>query len=289
MRNVAGVTPEPTLKPGGNRPPESAREALPVSRDGHSPTRDEELENESTAALELLRNYSRTRDIRLRDQLVLHHERLVRHLAGRFAVTGGVTQEDLVQVGYLGLIAAIERFDPDRGISFTTFALPTIVGEIKRYLRDQTWLLKAPRRLRELGLSLRKLRGELEHQLGRAPTVKEIAEAAGVSEERLLQAMEVDRIYQPGSLDAAISDSANPDRAQWDGLGEIDPEYTLIEDRESLLRAMEHLDERQRAILYYRFYEEATQAEVAGRLGMSQMHVSRLERQALRKLRALLS
>ena len=244
----------------------------------------------SDDAQALLREYARTRDIRVRNRLVALHERMVRYLAGRFGSGGGTSVDDLVQVGYVGLIAAIDRFDPEKGVSFVTFAVPTILGEIKRYFRDQTWGLKAPRRLRELGLSLRKLREQLEQKLGRPPTVAEMAQAAGVSEERLLQAMDLDRIYQPASLDAHLQDENGDDKSSfWEAIGRMDPELSAIEERETVRRALERLDQRQRTIIYYRFFEDASQAEVANRLGISQMHVSRLERQALRRLKGLLS
>ena len=244
----------------------------------------------SDDAQALLREYARTRDIRVRNRLVTLHERMVRYLAGRFGSGGGTSVDDLVQVGYVGLIAAIDRFDPDKGVSFVTFAVPTILGEIKRYFRDQTWGLKAPRRLRELGLSLRKLREQLEQKLGRPPTVTEMAQAAGVSEERLLQAMDLDRIYQPASLDAHLQDENGDDKSSfWEAIGRTDPELSAIEERETVRRALERLDQRQRTIIYYRFFEDASQAEVANRLGISQMHVSRLERQALRRLKGLLT
>jgi len=238
----------------------------------------------------LLREYARTRDVRIRDRLVILHERMVRYLASRFGSGAGTSLDDLIQVGYVGLIAAIDRFDPEKGVSFVTFAVPTITGEIKRYFRDQTWGLKAPRRLRELGLSLRKLREQMEQKLGRPPTIEEMAQAAGVNEERLLQAMDLDRVYQPASLDAHLQDENGDEKSSfWDAIGRSDPEIHAIEERETVRRAVERLDERQQAIIYARFFEEASQAEVARRLGISQMHVSRLERQALRRLKALLA
>jgi RNA polymerase sigma-B factor len=245
-----------------------------------------EWENDPQA---LLREYARTRDIAIRDRLVHMHERMVRYLASRFGAGASTSLDDLVQVGYVGLIAAIDRFDPEKGVSFVTFAVPTILGEIKRYFRDQTWGLKAPRRLRELGLSLRKLREQLEQSLGRPPTVEEMARAAGVTEERLLQAMDLDRIYQPASLDAHLQDENGDEKSSfWDAIGRVDTELTAIDERETLRQALERLDQRQRTIIYYRFFEEASQAEVARRLGISQMHVSRLERQALKRLKAML-
>lgn len=238
----------------------------------------------------LLREYHRTRDVEIRNRLVRLHERMVRYLAGRFTPNPSASAEDLVQVGFIGLIAALDRFDPNRGVSFVTFAVPTIVGEIKRYFRDHTWALKAPRRLRELGLSLRKLRERLEQDLGRSPTVAEMAAAARVDEETLLQAMDLDRVYQPLSLDAPPADDGGEDRApSWDAIGRGDPAIAAIEEREAVLLAMQRLDERQRSIIHSRFFEDASQAEVARRLGISQMHVSRLERQALQRLRGLLT
>jgi RNA polymerase sigma-B factor len=237
----------------------------------------------------LLREFAKTRDPSLRERLVLMHGRIVRYLASRFD-TRAVPQEDLVQVAYIGLISALDRFDPGRGVSFVTYAIPTILGEIKRYFRDQTWALKAPRRLRELGLTLRRLRHDLEQQLGRSPTIQEMAHAAAVSEERLLQAMEVDRAYSPCSLDTQI---AGPDGGEkgavWDCVGADDPEIAGVEERGALLQAINHLERRQRRIIRLRFYDELSQAEVARQLGISQMHVSRLERQALRHLRQMLT
>jgi RNA polymerase sigma-B factor len=238
----------------------------------------------------LLHEYARTRDIHVRNRLVHLHERMVRYFAGRFGPAAGTSTEDLVQVGYLGLIAAIERYDPEKGVSFVTFAAPTIVGSIKRYFRDQTWGFKAPRRLRELGISLRKRRKELEIALGRPPTLEEMAQAAGVSEERLLQAMDLDRTYQPASLDAHIQDE-NGDSAPvfWEAIGRLDPEMCAVEEREWLRRALDHLDQQQREIIYFRFFEDASQSQVASRLGISQMQVSRLERRALQLLRTVLA
>jgi RNA polymerase sigma-B factor len=270
----SAAKPELALSPAPGHAANGARQSLHNDHEPHA----------------LLREYARTRDVRVRNKLVLQHERMVRYLASRFGSGAGTSLDDLVQVGYVGLIAAIDRFDPDKGVSFVTFAVPTILGEIKRYFRDQTWGLKAPRRLRELGLSLRKLREQLEQNLGRPPSVTEMAQAAGVTEERLLQAMDLDRIYQPASLDAHLQDENGDDKSSfWEAIGRPDPEMLAIEERETVRRALDRLDQRQRAIIYYRFFEDASQAEVASRLGISQMHVSRLERQALRRLRALLA
>jgi RNA polymerase sigma-B factor len=237
----------------------------------------------------LIAEFAQTRDPRLRDRLVLMHDRMVRYLASRFDSRLS-PQEDVVQVAYIGLISAIDRFDPKKGVSFITYAIPTIIGEIKRYFRDQTWALKAPRKLRDLGLNLKKLRTDLEQKLGRSPSVQEMAEAAQVTEERLLQAMEVDRAYAPCSLDTCLYGRDGSRKGPvWECVGEIDPGIVYIEERDALKQAISCLNSRQQQIILLRFFDELSQAEVARQLGISQMHVSRLERQALRDLRQILT
>jgi RNA polymerase sigma-B factor len=237
----------------------------------------------------LVAEFAKTRDPRLRDRIVLMHDRMVRYLASRFDSRLS-PQEDVVQVAYIGLISALDRFDPKKGGSFITYAIPTIVGEIKRYFRDQTWVLKAPRKLRDLGLNLKKLRQELEQKLGRAPSVQEMAEAAQVSEERLLQAMEVNRAYVPCSLDTCLygRDGSRKGPVS-ECVGESDAEIQCIEERDAFQQAIALLNTRQQQIIQLRFYDELSQAEVARQLGVSQMHISRLERQALRDLQRILS
>jgi RNA polymerase sigma-B factor len=238
---------------------------------------------------QLLREFAATRDPETRNRLVMMHSRIVRYLASRFD-SRAVPHEDLVQVGYIGLISAVDRFDPGRGVSFVTYAIPTILGEIKRYFRDQTWSLKAPRRLRELGLVLRQTRVDLEQQLGRPPTLQEIAQTTSLSEDRLRMALEVDRAYTPCSLDKLIQDLEGTDKKNvLDGLGIEDPDLAEVEQRRAIRQAIDCLERRQRRIIQLRFYEEMSQAEVARELGISQMHVSRLERQALGQLREMLT
>jgi RNA polymerase sigma-B factor len=237
----------------------------------------------------LIAEFAQTRDPRLRERLVLMHDRMVRYLASRFD-TRLSPQEDVIQVASIGLISAIDRFDPQKGVSFVTYAIPTIVGEIKRYFRDQTWVLKAPRKLRDLGLNLKKLRLDLEQRLGRSPSVQEMAEAAHVSEERLLQAMEVDRAYAPCSLDTCLYGRDGSRKGPvWECVGDTDPDIRFIEDRDALKQAVACLNSRQQQIIQLRFFDELSQAEVARQLGISQMHVSRLERQALSDLRQILT
>jgi RNA polymerase sigma-B factor len=245
----------------------------------------------SAAELEaLFREYGRTKDVRLRNRLALAHERLVHYFAQRFAAGAGCTHEDLVQVGFMGLLNAVERFDPELGVNFVTFASPTIMGVIKRYLRDHTWALKVPRRMRELGISLRRIRERLESRLGRSPTLGEIAAEAGCSEEKVVEAIELERVYQPASLDSPSSDDgSNEGASAWEAIGGTDPRLEAIDEREMLRGAIGELDEREQRIIYGRFFGQASQSQVADQLGISQMHVSRLERQALKRLKDMLS
>jgi len=238
----------------------------------------------------LLQEYARTRDMKIRNELVVRHEGLVRYLANRFASGAAASTEDLIQVGYMGLISAIERYDPEVGGAFATYAAPTVVGVIKHYLRDCTWSIKAPRRLRELATRLRGVRDRMEQQLGRLPTVPEMAATAGVTEERLLLAMEVDQLYRPASLDASFPEDPGSEGASYhEAFGKDDPQLSTVDLREALRNALSLLEEPERTVIYGRFFDEATQAQVATRLGVSQMQVSRLERRALQRLKAILS
>jgi RNA polymerase sigma-B factor len=231
----------------------------------------------------LLCDFVKTRDTRLRERLVLLHQPLVWQLASRFP-SRVVPREDVVQVGTIGLILALDRFDPARGRSFIRYAVPTILGEIKRYFRDQSWAMKVPRKARELGLSVRRVRADLEQQLGRAPTIQEVAEATDVSEEQLLEAIDVEHAYNLYSLD----DEVDPACVAANDFGAEDPAFERVEERDALSRALRCLEPREERIIRLRFFEECSQTEVAWRVGISQVHVSRLERRALKQLRQLL-
>jgi RNA polymerase sigma-B factor len=207
-------------------------------------------------------------------------------LARKFA-NRGEPLEDVVQVGFVGLLMAIERFDPDRGLEFTTFATPTIVGEIKRYFRDKSWTVRIPRRLQELNQRSRRDSEALQHELGRPPSVQELAERMGVSEEEILEAYEASPAQRAVSLDAHAG-TPEPDSeglALADRLGLHDENLERVELQELLAKAMAHLTPRERRIMYLRFVEELPQSEVARRLGISQMHVSRLQRAAVEHLK----
>ncbi|MBV8981076.1 MAG: RNA polymerase sigma factor SigF [Acidimicrobiia bacterium] len=227
--------------------------------------------------------YAENREPRVRDELVTAHLGLAEYLARRFA-NRGEPLDDLVQVASVGLLKAVDRFDPGRGLEFSTYATPTIVGELKRHFRDKGWAVRVPRRVQELHLRLGKVVSTLAQDLGRSPTIGEIAERAGASEEEVLEAMEAGRAYRFASLDApAAGDDDNQSMASQ--LGEDDPLLAGIEHRVALSPLIAELPRREQLILHLRFFEGLTQSEIAGRLGISQMHVSRLLARSLAKLR----
>jgi RNA polymerase sigma-B factor len=236
----------------------------------------------------LFRRYNKTRDPGARDKLVLMHQNLVRFLAGKFA-NRGEPLEDLVQVGTIGLINAVDRFDPERGTKFSTYATPTIVGEIRRYFRDKAWSLKVPRRLQELNLAANKAAERLSQELGRPPSVQDIAHELGASEEETLEAIELGNAYDTISLDTKLShEGESTPLTLAEFVGEVDEDLQNIETYGDLNQAMEHLEPRERAIISYRFFKDMSQTEVARRLNISQMHVSRLQQKALKRLKELL-
>jgi RNA polymerase sigma-B factor len=206
-------------------------------------------------------------------------------LARKFA-NRGEPLEDVVQVGFMGLLMAIDRFEPERGLEFTTFATPTIVGEIKRYFRDKSWAIRIPRRLQELNQRARQASERLQNQLGRAPSVQELAAELGVTEEEILEAYEAGPAQQTVPLDATWTSPGGDDGLSLsERLGGEDENLQRVELQGLLDSAMVHLSPREREIMYLRFVEELPQSEVAKRLGISQMHVSRLQRAAVDNLR----
>ena len=231
----------------------------------------------------LLRAYHEHGDPKARERLIEQHLPLVRALARRYS--GRSEQlEDLIQVGSIGLIKAIDRFDIDRGVELTTYAIPTIIGELKRHFRDKGWAVHVPRRLKELSLQLTQHVEELSGKLGRSPTVAELAERAEVSEEEVVEALEIGQAYSTLSLSSAPGD----DDSDLDPLGSIgthEPGYETSEDRTLLLPGFRALDERERKIMHLRFFGGLTQSEIAAEVGISQMHVSRLIRRSLEKMR----
>jgi RNA polymerase sigma-B factor len=224
-----------------------------------------------------------------REALVLTYQNLAIYLARKF-VGRGEPLEDIIQVAQIGLLKAIDRYDPTRGIEFTTYATPTIVGEIKRHFRDKLWTIRVPRRLRELNYTLMRSLEELSHRLGRSPTIPELAEATRISFEEVLEALEVGRAYNPISLEAVVAQGEDDHAGSLlESLGGEDQALERLEDRASLEWALGKLPDRLREIVRMRFLEDLSQAEIARRLGISQMHVSRIHREALSRLRTLIN
>jgi RNA polymerase sigma-B factor len=232
---------------------------------------------------ELFRELRETGDPEVRETLARLHLPLVEYLARRFKDRGEPI-EDLVQVGSVGLLKAIDRFDVDRGVEFSTYATPTIVGELKRYFRDKGWAVRVPRRLQELSLRLNKIVAQLTQELGRSPTVSELAQAAEVSEEEVLEALESGQAYSTASLDAPSGEEDDaPGRVE--RMGDEDVQLENLEYFASLAPLIQQLPERERTILYLRFFQGLTQSGIAEEVGISQMHVSRLLSRILGYLR----
>jgi len=235
----------------------------------------------------LLLRYHRDGDIAAREELIVRFIPLARQLAGRYR-GAGEAQDDLVQVACLGLLKAVDRYDPERGSAFTKYAVPTMLGELKRHFRDKGWAVHVPRATQELVLKVSDALGTLPSRLGRSPTPRDVANALGSSVEEVLEAMEAATAYEATSLDAPRP-GGDDDDGGWtlgDSVADEDPGYELVEIGETLRGTMHALPAREREILHLRFERDMTQAEIAERVGVSQMHVSRLLRRSLDRLGA---
>jgi RNA polymerase sigma-B factor len=232
----------------------------------------------------LLERYHRQGDAQAREALVERFLPLARQLARRYQ-RPDEPLDDLVQVASVGLIKAIDRFDPARETAFSSFAVPTILGELKRYFRDTGWSVRVPRDLQELAVKVDRTVTALSSSLGRAPSPAEIAEATGASVEDVLEALEAAGAYQAVSLDRPRADRDDPGETFAETLGDDDPGFELAEHGATISGLMHILPARERTVLHLRFVEDLTQSEIGDRIGVSQMHVSRLIRQALGRLR----
>lgn len=221
-----------------------------------------------------------------RDDLVHLHLALVEHCARRFR-NRGEPFEDLVQVGTIGLIKSIDRFDTERGVEFSTYATPTILGEIKRYFRDKGWAIRVPRRLQELRMQIGTASAELTQTLGRSPTPRELAEAIGCTVEEIVEGIESSNAYATLSLDAT-DDTEDGASSMLDAIGMEDEGLEHVEIRESIKPLLEQLAPREKKILLLRFFKNMTQSQIAEEIGVSQMHVSRLLNRTLEQLRTSL-
>jgi RNA polymerase sigma-B factor len=234
---------------------------------------------------ELFSRYLKHGEPQARAELVERFLPLARQLARRYQ-RAEEPLDDLIQVASIGLIKAIDRFDPDREVAFSSYAVPTILGELKRHFRDKTWSVRVPRDLQELALKVDRKMGELSRELHRAPTIAELSQAVEANEEQVLEALEASSAYRATSIDAPRSSEDEAGDTLGDQMGISESGFGLAEDRATLSRLLGTITAREREVLRLRFEEDLTQAEIGERIGVSQMQVSRIIRQSLRRLRA---
>ncbi|MCM3671973.1 RNA polymerase sigma factor SigB [Mesobacillus maritimus] len=232
----------------------------------------------------LIKAFQQNENQAAQDQLVLHYQSLVETIARKYS-KGRSFHEDICQVGMIGLLGAIRRYDESFGKSFEAFAVPTIIGEIKRFLRDKTWDVHVPRRIKELGPKIKGTVEQLTTELHRSPRVDEIAKSLGVTKEEVLEAMEMGKSYQALSVDHSIeADSEGATVTLLDIVGTIDQGYEKINQRLVLEKVLHVLTEREKQVIQYTYLENMSQKEAGDKLGISQMHVSRIQRRAIKKL-----
>jgi len=240
----------------------------------------------NSGSTELFERWHRFGDRRARDELIERFLPLARKLARRY-VPSSEPYEDLVQVASLGLVKAVERFDPTRGFAFTSFAVPTIVGELKRYFRDSGWALHVDRSAQERARKIIDAQQQITSRTGRSPTVNEIAQFLEMSEEEVLDGLQTAEAYDAISLDAPLQSDDDGASTRLDAIGDDDERLELVDDQATIFAAAKHLTRREREILFLRFSEDLTQTEIAERVGVSQMQVSRLLRRSVQRLRDL--
>lgn len=245
--------------------------------------------NSTEQILKWIEEYQQTEEQMPLDRLVIHYQNLVESIARRYSY-GKTNYEDMVQVGMLGLLGAIRRFDTSLGRSFEAFAVPTIVGEIKRFLRDKTWDVHVPRRIKELGPKIKTAVEFLTTKLQYSPSIQEIAEYLEVGEEDVLEAMEMSKSYHALSMDHSIdADSEGGTVTLMDVIGKEDDGFERTNRRIVVSEAMETLEEREKEILKLTYYDQMSQKEAGEMLGISQMHVSRIQRKAIKKLQQVIT
>jgi RNA polymerase sigma-B factor len=265
------------LAPASSRPTGSARWAGRARLASDRPAA-KRLEQQ------LFRRYQRDGDLHARRELTERYLPLARSLARRYE-RPGESLDDLLQVASLGLVKAIDRFDPERGLSFSSYAVPTMLGELRRYFRDTGWALHVPREMQERVLKVNAAVERLSGELGRSPSPQQLADELNLPVEEILEAIEANTAYDTSSLDTPLRSGDEQSQTVAETLGETDARFELIEDRASIGPALKALPERERLILHLRFVDDLTQTEIAQRIGVSQMHVSRLIRRALEQVR----
>lgn len=243
---------------------------------------DKQLDREEQ--IRLFKEYKETKDKAIRDKLIEDNLYIAEILAKKYA-NKGIDYDDIFQVASIGLIYAVDRFDVDRGYQFSSFATPTIIGEIKRHFRDKGWTIRVPRRIQELSKKINNAKVDLAQELQRSPTVKDIAEYLESTEEEILEAMEASKVYSPQSLDLTYDGGEDSDISLADLIGEEDKYYEKIENNDFIEKAMSILSETEKKILIDRYFNKKTQSAIAEELNISQMTVSRLEKKILEKMK----
>ncbi len=232
----------------------------------------------------LFQEYKKTRDRKIRDKLIEDNLYIAEILAKKYT-NKGIDYDDIFQVASIGLIYAVDRFDVDRGYQFSSFATPTIIGEIKRHFRDKGWTIRVPRRIQELSKRINNAKVELAQTLQKSPTVKDIADYLGTSQEDVLEAMEASKVYSPQSLDLTYDGGEDSDTSLADLIGKEEEYYEKIDNNDFLEKAMSILTETEKKILIDRYFNKRTQSSIAKELDISQMTVSRLEKKILEKMK----
>ncbi len=234
---------------------------------------------------ELFKLYKSTKDINIRNELINRYMYIPEILSKKY-INKGIDYEDIYQVASLGLIYAIERYDIDRGFEFSSFATPTIIGEIKKYFRDKGWSVRVPRRIQELSKRVNVTKAKLHQDLQRVPKIKDIADYLTITEEQVMEAMEASHVYTPKSLDISYDQNGDDKDIQFmDIIGEDDKNFDLLENRDFLNKCIEKLNEIEIIIIKERFFNNKTQVDVADKLGVSQMTISRMEKKIIKKLK----
>lgn len=224
----------------------------------------------------------------LRDYLIENNLYIAQILAKKY-INRGIEYDDLYQIASLGLILAVDRFNVDRGFEFSSFATPTITGEIKRYFRDKGWVIRVPRRIQELSKSINEAKVTLSQKLQRSPTVDEIASFLDASSEEIIESMDASQVYSPQSIEKNWDNSEDDREISFaDILGEEDKNYNLVDDMDFIKRAMENFTDLEKKIVFYRYFDKMTQMEISQKLDISQMTVSRLEKKIIQKFRKFL-
>ncbi|WP_425449249.1 SigB/SigF/SigG family RNA polymerase sigma factor [Dethiothermospora halolimnae] len=245
--------------------------------------KDSKLEDIETK--ELFKYYSESKDKKIRDELISRHLYIAEILSKKYA-NRGIDYDDIYQIACVGLIYAVDRYDLEKGYEFSSFATPTIIGEIKKYFRDKGWTIRVPRRIQELSKKINNAKVTLSQKLQKSPSVEDIAEYLKCTSEEVLEAMEASKVYTPKSLDLSFDSSGDDKDISLSQLvGEDDEYFSKIENKDFLLRAIEKLEDREKKILKDRYFKKKTQVDIADEMGISQMTVSRMEKKIIEKFR----